>query len=133
MPLRAASSATTVVCSGHTHFYKASDIQPDFDDLTSPITAMEFVSGSLTADPDPREIAPEDLLHAAEQIMTMANTPYLKLIDLLQQGYVLVDITPEETVVEFRGIDTFNADAEAVTFARFRVVANRPGIEVLPL
>jgi alkaline phosphatase D len=122
-----------VVCSGHTHFYKASDIQPDFDDLTSPITAMEFVSGSLTADPDPREIASEDLLHAAERIMIAANDPYLKLVDLLHQGYVLVDTTPEETVVEFRGIDTFDPDAEAITFARFRVVANRPGIESLPL
>ena len=44
---------------------------------------------------------------------------------------MLVDITPEEMQVEFRGIDTFNADAEAVTFARFRIVAGRPGIEVL--
>lgn len=122
-----------VVCSGHTHFYKASDIQPDCDDLESPITAMEFVSGSLTADPDPREIAPEDLLRVAETIMLQANTPYLKLVDLLHQGYVLVDVTPEEMVVDFRGIDTFNSDAEAITFARFRIVANRPGIEMLRL
>ena len=120
-----------IVSSGHTHFYKASNIAPDFDDDASPITAMEFVSGSLTADPDPRTIAPEALLHAAEQIMLGANKPYLKLVDLLQQGYVLVDITPDETLVEFRGIDTFDPDAEAITFARFRVVNNRPGIEVL--
>ena len=33
----------------------------------------------------------------------------------------------------FRSIDTFDAEATAVTFARFRVVANRPGIETLPL
>jgi alkaline phosphatase D len=120
-----------VVNSGHTDFYKASDIMPDFDDAASPITAMEFVSGSLTADPDPRTIASEDLLHIAEQIMMAANTPYLKQIDLLQQGYVLVDVTPEETQVQFRGIDTFDPDAEVYTFARFRVVAGRPGIEVL--
>lgn len=122
-----------VVCSGHTHIYKASDIQPDCDDLASPITAMEFVSGSLTADPDPREIAPEEFLHAAENIMLANNVPYLKVVDLLHQGYVLVDVTPEETIVDFRGIDTFNADAEAITFARFRVVVNRPGIEIVPL
>jgi alkaline phosphatase D len=120
-----------VVSSGHTHFYKASDIQPDFDDVTSPITAMEFVTGSLTADPDPRTIAPEDLLHAAEQIMRDANAPYLKHVDLLQQGYTVVDVNPEETIVEFRGIDTYDANAEAYTFARFRVVEGRPGIEVL--
>jgi alkaline phosphatase D len=121
-----------VVCSGHTHFYKASDIMPDFDDPAAPVTAVEFVTGSLTADPDPRTIASEELLHVAETIMLQANTPYLKQIDLLHQGYTLVDVTPEEAIVEFRVLDTFDAAAEASTFARFRVVAGRPGIEVLP-
>jgi alkaline phosphatase D len=120
-----------VVSSGHTHFYKASEIMPDFDDPASPITAVEFVTGSLTADPDPRTIAPEDLLHAAENIMLEANTPYLKQIDLLHQGYTLIDVTPEETIAEFRVLDTFDPDATATTFARFRVVAGRPGIEQL--
>jgi alkaline phosphatase D len=120
-----------VVTSAHTHIYRASEIMPDFDDPTSPITAMEFVSGSLTADPDPRTIAPEDLLHLAEQAMMGANTPYMKQIDLLNQGYSLVDITPEEAIVEFRVLDTFDPNAEARTFARFRVVQGRPGIEVL--
>ena len=120
-----------LVSSGHTHFYKASNIQPDVDDASSPITAMEFVTGSLTADPDPRTIAPEDLLHVAEQIMMNANAPYLKLVDLLNQGYTTVDLTPEEAIVEFRVLDTFDANAEATTFARFRVVAGVPGIEVL--
>jgi hypothetical protein len=92
---------------------------------------MEFVTGSLTADPDPRTIAPEDLLHAAEAIMLQANAPYLKQIDLLHQGYTVVDVTPDEALVEFRVLDTFDPDAEASTFARFRVVAGRPGIEVL--
>lgn len=122
-----------LVSSGHTHFYKASDIQPDFDDAASPVTAMEFVTGSLTADPDPRTIAPEDLLHVAEQIMMGANAPYLKQIDLLNQGYAVVDLTPEEAIVEFRVLDTFDPNATASTFARFRVVAGVPGIEVLPV
>ena len=120
-----------VVCSGHTHFYKVSDIMPDFDDPASPITAMEFVTGSLTADPDPRTIAPEDLLHAAETLMLAANAPYLRQIDLLNQGYTLVEVTPEEVRVDFRVLDTFDPNAEASTFASFRVVAGRPGIEVV--
>ncbi|MEW6269863.1 MAG: alkaline phosphatase D family protein, partial [Thermodesulfobacteriota bacterium] len=122
-----------LVTSGHTHFYKASEIQPDFDDPLSPVTAVEFVTGSLTADPDPRTIAPEELLHAAEQIMLAANAPYLKQIDLLNQGYAVVDLTPEEAIVEFRALDTFDPDAEAHTSARFRVVAGVPGIETLPV
>ena len=43
----------------------------------------------------------------------------------------LVDVTPEETTAQFRGLDTFDPNAEASTFARFRVVEGRPGIEVL--
>jgi alkaline phosphatase D len=118
--------------SGHTHFYVASDLQPDFDDPASPIAAIDFTSGSLTADPDPRTIAPEELLHAAETLMLQANTPYMRHIDLLHQGYILVDVTPEETVVRFRYIDTFDANAVPFTGARFRVVQGQPGMEVLP-
>ena len=124
--------SNVVVTSGHTHIYRASEIMPDFDDPTSPITAMEFVTGSLTADPDPRTIAPEDLLHVAEAIMLGANMPYLKQVDILNQGYAVVDLTPEETIVDFRVLDTFDPNATARTFARFRVVAGRPGIEILP-
>ena len=121
-----------VVSAGHTHFYKASNIQPDFDDAASPITAMEFVTGSLTADPLPTDIAPLELLQLAETIMLGANDPYLRHVDLFHQGYALVDVTPEETLVEFRVIDTMDPDAEARTHGRFRVVAGVPGIETLP-
>lgn len=123
--------SNVLVTSGHTHFYKASNIQPDFDDETSPITAMEFVTGSLTADPLPTEIAPVELLHVAEDIMLAANAPYLRHVDLLNQGYAVVDVTPEETIVEFRVIDTLDPDAEPTTFGRFRVADGVPGIETL--
>ncbi len=120
-----------MVSAGHTHFYKASNIQPDFDDEASPITATEFVTGSLTADPPATEIAPLELLKLAETIMLGANEPYLRHVDLLNQGYVVVDVTPEETIVEFRVIDTLDPDAEARTEGRFRVRAGIPGIETL--
>ena len=122
-----------LVSSAHTHFYRASEIMPDSDDPGSPITAHEFSTGSLTADPDPREIASEELLHAAEAIFMGANTPYLKHIDLLNQGYAVVDVTPEEAICEFRAVDTYDPNAQARTTARFRVRAGVPGIEVLAL
>jgi alkaline phosphatase D len=83
--------------------------------------AFDFVTGSLTADPDPLTIAPENLLIAAENIMIGANTPYLKKVNILDQGYAVVDATPEETIVEFRVLDTFDPNAEARTASRFRV------------
>jgi hypothetical protein len=91
------------------------------------------VTGSLTADPDPRTIAPEELLHAAEQIMIGANAPYLKHVDILRQGYAIVDVTPRECIVEFRAIDTFDPDAEPYTAARFRVTTGGSSLEVLPV
>ena len=119
-----------VFTSGHTHIYLASELQPDFDDPSSPVAAFDFTTGSLTADPDPRMIAPEEVLQIAEQVMLEANAPYLRPVDLLHQGYVVVDVTPEEVVVEFRVIDTFDPAAEPRTSARFRVVDGARSMDV---
>lgn len=120
-----------VFTSGHTHIYLASELQPDWDDAAWPTVAFDFVTGSLTADPDPREIAPEPFLRAAEQIMRQANDPYLRYVNLLDQGYAIVDVTPEELIVEFRVLDTLDAAATARTAARFRVVDGSRTIETL--
>jgi len=121
-----------VFTSGHTHFYIASELMADYDDPASPTSAFDFVTGSLTADPDPRTIAPLDLLRTAETLFKLNNAPYMKHIDLVEQGYAIVEVTPEETRCEFRGIDTFDPDAEPYTFARFRVVRGSRTLEVLP-
>jgi len=125
--------SNVVFTSGHTHFFLASELQPDFDDPASPTLAFDFVTGSLTADPDPRSLASEALLRTFETLLLTANAPYMKHVDLLAQGYALVDVTPEELVVEFRGVDTFDPAAEPRTVARFRVVAGSRTLEVLPL
>jgi alkaline phosphatase D len=118
--------------SGHTHFYLASELMPDYDDPASPVAAVDFVTGSQTADPDPRTLASEDLLRAAAAVMVSENQPYMKTIDLLNQGYVRVELTPEECLVSFRYVDTFDPAAQARTGVRFRVVSGSPSIEVLP-
>ena len=122
-----------VFTSGHTHFYLACELMPDFDDPASPTAAVDFVTGSLTADPDPRTIAPEETLRIAEDLFKLNNDPYMKGVDMVEQGYAVVEVTPEETICEFRGIDTFDENAEAYTFARFRVVRGSRTLEVLPV
>jgi len=122
-----------VFTSGHTHFFIASELQPDFDDPASPTSAFDFVTGSLTADPDPRTIAPIETLRIAEQLFEFNNSPYMKHVDLVEQGYAIVEVTPEETTCDFRGIDTFDANAEAYTFARFRIARGSRTLEVLPV
>jgi len=124
--------SNVVFTSGHTHFYLASELQPDFDDPASPTLAFDFVTGSLTADPDPRSLAPEDLLRSFETLLLSANAPYMKYVNLLEQGYALVDVTPEALVVEFRAVDTFDPAATARTTARFRVLAGSRTLEILP-
>src|SRR4029079_11617418 len=119
-----------VFTSGHTHIYLASELQPDFDDPTSPVTAFDFTTGSLTADPDPPTIAPENVLHLAEGVMMQANDPYLRHVALLNQGYAVVDVTPDELVVEFRVLDTFDPNAEPRTSARFRILSRARTMEV---
>lgn len=124
------SIENVVFTSGHTHFYLASELQPDFDDPDSPSVAVDFVTGSLTADPDPREIADEGTLKLAEQLFLVNNMPYLRYVDLLSQGYALVEVTPEEATVEYRVLDTFDPEARARTAARFRVASGSGKIEI---
>ena len=118
--------------SGHTHFYLASELMPDYDDPASPVAAFDFVTGSQTADPDPRTLAGEGLLRLIEQVMLGANEPYMKEVNMVDQGYVLVDLTPEECVVSFRLVDTFDPGASARTGKRFRVRNGARTLEVLP-
>ena len=43
---------------------------------------------------------------------------------------VPVDVTPDEMVVEFRVLDTFDPDAEARTAARFRILNGGRSMDV---
>jgi alkaline phosphatase D len=118
--------------SGHTHFYLAAELMPDYDDPTSPVAAFDFTTGSQTADPDPRELATEPILRVFGDVMLRANRPYMKEVNLVDQGYVLVDLTPEECIVSFRVVDTFDPDAAPRTATRFRVRNGSSALEILP-
>lgn len=124
-----------VATSGHTHIWFECGIRPDYDDLPgpdgtggSPVVMREFVCGSLTADPDvrdqffpgqPKEQA-EAGVRALEQAFLGAN-PHVGYIDLLNQGYGIIEFTPAKATVEFRVIDTYDADAVAVTKETYEV------------
>ena len=107
----------------------AAELRADFDRPRTPVAAFDFCTGSLTADPDPRtaflgdlplDVA-EEVLRAAERFVLGQNRPYLRHMNLVDQGYAVVDVTPEETLVTIRNIDTSDPDAHAVDGARFRV------------
>ncbi|MFM7067876.1 MAG: alkaline phosphatase D family protein [Actinomycetes bacterium] len=129
----------TIFNSGDAHVYLATQMQPDYDNPASPVVAFDFTTGSLTADPDPRraffpDLPPdiaEGIIRIAEQWMIGQNRPYLRHINLVNQGYTLVDVTPEETTVTMRVVDTFDPDAGAVDAAKFRIVRGSRRIETL--
>jgi len=123
----------TVFCSAHTHIAMASDLRPD---RSSPTVATDVVAGSLTADPDirraylgdlPTSVA-EDLIHAGERWVVSQN-PEMRYLNLMDQGWVTVDVTPEECTFRIRRVDTSLEDSPVWTVAGFRVVAGRPGLE----
>jgi alkaline phosphatase D len=131
----------TVFCSGHTHIWLTSLLRPDHDDQSSPVAAYDFCTGSLTADPDPRRAQLGDLpldvadgvLRAAERWVLSQNAPDLRYMNLVDQGYTVVDATPEAVEVTVRLVDTFDGGATAFDGARFRVRHGVPGIETLPV
>ena len=130
----------TAFLSGHTHVYLASDLRPDPDLAGSPTAAFDFCTGSLTADPDPRKsflgdlptMVAEEVLRTAERYVLTQNEGSLRYMNLIDQGYTVVDVTPEELVVTVRLVDTTDPDAGAVDGARFRLTPGAERIEVLP-
>jgi len=128
----------TVFCSAHTHVFMASALRPDPDNLGSPIVAHDFVSGSLTADPDPRRSilgslpfdTAESVLGLAERWIVSQN-PGMRHVNLIDQGYVIVDVTPDRVEIDFRLVDTYDPGAQPWTGAKFRLP--RGGVlETLP-
>lgn len=129
----------TIFASGHTHVALAAELRAEFDRSDTPVAAFDFCTGSMTADPDPRrsflgdlplDVA-DEVLRAAERFVLGQNRPYLRHMNLVDQGYTVVDVTPEETLVTIRNIDTTDPDAAAVDGARFRVRRGSQRIEVL--
>jgi alkaline phosphatase D len=131
----------TAFVSGHTHTFLTTELRPDTDDPASPTVAFDFCTGSLTADPDvrraylgdlPPDVA-EGVVRLGEQFVLSQNAPYLRYMNLVEQGYTVVDVTPEEMVVTSRLIDTSRPDAVARDGAKFRLTPGATRLEVLPV
>jgi alkaline phosphatase D len=130
----------TAFLSGHTHVHLVSDLRPDPDAPGSPVVAQDFCTGSLTADPDPRRAylgdlprsLAEEVLRVAERWVLSQNPGTIRHMNLVDQGYTVVEVTPEELLVTVRLVDTFDPDAVAVDGARFRLVRGGGRLEVLP-
>lgn len=115
-----------VSVSGHTHVWIAGLLQPDPDDPASPVAAVDVTCGSLTADPDLLAVegsTPElerTRYRALEDVGLQINE-HLRYLNFVDQGYGLVEVTPEHLIVECKLIDPFDEDARPIVGARIEV------------
>jgi alkaline phosphatase D len=131
----------TLFCAAETHISLTSDLRAIPTDPSSPVLAADVTAPSLTADPDVRRAYLPDLptgiadevLHLAERWVLSQNAPDMRFMDLIHQGYVLVDVDPERIEITYRFVDTSDPGAGAVDGARYRLVHGRPGLETVPV
>jgi alkaline phosphatase D len=120
--VQASGAAGPVVLAGDVHTFYASELVRDFDRPASranPVIASEFCGTSVTSGSRPQA--------RTEQLV--ANNPHTKYGRSDRRGYMLLTVTPEQTLADFVGLHNVADPASgAASLARFQVHAGRPGV-----
>jgi alkaline phosphatase D len=107
------SQGDVVILTGDVHAGLAFDVTPDpnnplvYNPLTqSGAVAVEFVTPSISSAGDPGGFStdPEDLLEAVivnNPEILQAPNPHARYVNTLQNGYLILDLRPEELRAEF--------------------------------
>jgi len=121
--LQASQAPNPLVLGGDVHTFYACELRPDFIEPVSkrnPVVASEFCGTSITSNSRPQE---RTLAH-------VANNPHMLYGRSDKRGYMLLDLTPSETVTRFLGLDDVrDADSKIATLASFRVANGKAGPE----
>lgn len=129
------SSATenVTIFTGDIHTFWTGSLRADVDTPSRPKVATEFVCGSVTS-PGFEDTFPDPGLLSTVGSRLAAVNPHFQYINLYEHGYAVVEVDPEQTVVEFKAVDMLVVDHPVVhTLARMRVVAGTNTIEMLPV
>ncbi len=120
--LLASRAANPVVLAGDVHTFYASDLKRDFYRPASgrnPILAAEFCGTSVTSSSRPQA--------RTQQFVDM--NPHTKYGRSDKRGFMLLELTPEQTRAIFVGLDEVRDPASgASVLARFLVEDGRPGV-----
>ncbi len=112
-----------LVLGGDVHTFYATSLRPDFSKPASkqnPVVATEFVGTSVTSSSRSQE---RTLAH-------MANNPHMSYGRSDKRGYMLLEVTPKQTVTHFMGLeDVRDAKSGVSELAAFRVAAGVAGAE----
>lgn len=130
-------SGDVVVISGDTHLHFNGSLVVDPDAPWRDPVAVEVLPGSLSAGSADGLLggitpASRALTDVAGGLFISQN-PHLDYVNLLDHGYGVMTITPEEIEIEIKLVDVTRPDAVPRTALRYRV---RPGVhrlERLPL
>ncbi|MFN8038713.1 MAG: alkaline phosphatase D family protein [Acidimicrobiales bacterium] len=122
------------VYSAHTHIWLTSALKADIDDPTQPLLGYDFTAGSFTSDPDviadaigKGSTGPEAYTfyrNASEKSREV--NPHQAYVNFQNYGYGLVTVEPERTVVEYKAVNVYDVEREAVVLARFTVPDGDP-------
>jgi alkaline phosphatase D len=112
--------ANPVVISGDVHTFYAAHLRTDVlrpVSAANPLLATEFCGTSVTSSSRPQERIDRNV----------ADNPHLLYGRSDRRGFVMMEVTPRQTVASFRALDDVSrADSGISTCARFVVESGRP-------
>ncbi len=112
--------AGSVVLTGDAHAFALGDLRVDFDDLSSPIIATEFVTPAISSQFNPARIP---LVQASIAVYN----PHVRAFEPTINGYLRGTVTTEEFRVDVRAVETVTRpDAPVRTHSSWSVPARTP-------
>lgn len=114
--LAAADVRNTVLLSGDSHVFSAAQVAPDVDDPRSLPRVIEFGTGSITSNNADESDFPTD--DVTGPLLRAVNPNHLRWFESERHGYVLVDLTPQRAVAEFRSPRTIRQPTSSVDVLR---------------
>ncbi len=110
-----------VVMTGDIHSHWVADLKVDFDSLSSPVIATEFVGSSITSMGFPKG---SNL--ALKTILSRAN-PHVRFVEGERHGYAIVDLTHERWQTTFRTVaDIKKPTSPASNLVTYQVQRGKP-------
>ncbi len=109
-----------VVLTGDLHANVVSDLKLRFGEARSPVVATELCGTSVSSTGPPQ----------SRMDAIRADNSHVRYADSTQRGYVVVELTRDRCVAQFRVVDDATDPAAAVsTQATFAIQAGRPGAQ----
>lgn len=110
----------TILFSGDSHVFSAAHVAPDVDDPTSVPRVVDLGTGSITSNNADENGFPTD--DVTGPLLMAVNPNHLRFFESERHGYLVADLTPERTTVEFRSPRTILAPTSEVdVLARLEV------------